>query len=140
MDENRTVPAGTGFLIVQVTTANTAIPLGGATVRVSRDEAQSPEILYDLTSGSDGRTIRIALAAPPRAGSLSPGGGRVFGTYNIEVALAGYEGANYMHMPIFDGITSILQADLVPLPENGYPDDFTKNDPTVYESDNDSGL
>lgn len=140
MDEKIVIPTGAGFLIVQVTTANTAIPLGGATVRVSRDEIGRPEILYNLISGSDGRTERIPLDAPPRAESLSPGPDRVFGSYNIEVSLPGYEGATYLHIPIYDGITAIQQANLVPLPENGYPDGFTVDGPRRYEIDNDSGL
>ena len=140
MDGNAAVPAGAGYLIVQVTTANTAIPLGGATVRISRDDAKRPEILYNLVSGSDGRTERVRLEAPPRKGSLSPSDDRAFGSYNIEVSLSGYEGANYLHIPIYDGITAIQQANLVPLPENGYPDGFTMDDPRQYEIDNDSGL
>ena len=140
MDGNAAVPAGAGYLIVQVTTANTAIPLAGATVRISRDDAKRPEILYNLISGSDGRTERVRLEAPPRKGSLSPSDDRAFGSYNIEVSLSGYEGANYLHIPIYDGITAIQQANLVPLPENGYPDGFTMDGPRQYEIDNDSGL
>ena len=140
MEEKTAAPVGAGYLIVQVTTANTAIPLAGATVRISRDDAKRPEVLYNLISGSDGRTEKVRLEAPPRKGSLAPSDDRVYGSYNIEVSLAGYEGANYLHIPIYDGITAIQQANLVPLPENGYPDHFTMDDPRRYEIDNDSGL
>ena len=142
MNENTSRPAdtGTGFLIVQVTTANTAIPLGGASVTVTRDEPESAEILYVLKTGEDGRTVRMSLDAPPRASSLSPGNARPFATYNIQVSIEGYERAEYNHVPVFDGITAIQQANLAPLPEAGYTDDFTLNPPRIYVTENDSGL
>ena len=142
MNENISLPGdtGTGFLIVQVTTANTAIPLQGASVTVTRDEPQSAQILYVLTSGEDGRTTRMSLAAPPRTDSLSPGSSRPFATYNIEVSIDGYERAEYNHVPVFDGITAIQQANLVPLPEAGYTDGFALDSSRIFDSDNESRL
>ncbi len=142
MNENISLPTdtGTGFLIVQVTTANSAIPLQGASVTVTRDEPQSAQILYVLTSGEDGRTTRMSLAAPPRADSLSPESSRPFATYNIQVSIDGYERAEYNHVPVFDGITAIQQADLAPLPEAGYTDGFTLDSPRIFDSDNESRL
>ena len=49
-------------------------------------------------------------------------------SYNIEVVLPQYESAVYDNVPIFDGITAIQQANLVPLPEAGYGGNFTLND------------
>jgi hypothetical protein len=142
MDRN-TAPAeqpGTGYLVVQVTTANTAIPLEGASVQVSRDEAGPGAILYERRTGPDGRTDRLSLSAPPRNLSLSPSTGEVFSAYNIEVFLPGYERALYQHVPIFDGITAIQQANLIPLPEAGYTDDFTLNAPQLFDEAIDFGL
>ncbi len=141
--EQNTTPSrqsGTGFLVVQVTTANTAIPLQGAAVRVSRDETAEGAILFELTSGADGRTPRVSLEAPPRSDSLTPGGGKVFSTYNIEVSMPGYESTVYNHVPIFDGITAIQQANLVPTPEAGFPDDFSRNSPRLFDDEADFGL
>lgn len=123
MEQTNTSPAGTGYIVVQVTTASSSIPLEGAAVTVRQDG----KVLYELRSGRDGRTERMALPAPPRADSQRPGGAPPYALYNIEVFLNGYERALYNGVPVFDGITAIQQANLIPLPENGYPDGFTQN-------------
>lgn len=133
-------PSGTGYLVVQVTTANTAIPLSGAAVHISRAEPDQSEVLYDLVSGADGRTERVSLSAPARSLSLSPGGGKAYAAYSIEVTSPGYERAIYSQVPVFDGITAIQQANLIPLPEAGYTDDFTLNSPRPFDTEIDFGL
>jgi 5-hydroxyisourate hydrolase-like protein (transthyretin family) len=130
---------GTGYLVVQVTTASSAIPLEDATVTVTKDEENSTETLYVLRTGRDGRTVRVALEAPPRAGSLIYGG-KAFATYNIRAQADGYVRAEYNHVPIFDGITAIQQANLIPTPENGYPDDFSLDRPRIYGTGNEQGV
>jgi hypothetical protein len=133
--EQSNAPQGTGYLIVQATTANTAIPLEGAFVRISRDAEGGSAVLYELRTGRDGRTERISLSAPPRSSSLSPGGGTAFSAYNIEVTLPGYGDTVYQHVPIFDGITSIQGADLIPLPQNGVPDLVGQESPRLFDSE-----
>ncbi len=139
MAENSTPQTGTGYLLVQVTTANTAIPLSDAFVTVSRDNAQN-ELLYTLRTGADGRTPRVALSAPAREDSFAPSDIPPFSTYNIVVESRGYGSANYNHVPIFDGITAFQQADLIPLPANGSPDGFTQNRPQQFGTQNDFGV
>ena len=116
---------GLGYLIVQVTTANSAIPLANAAVTVR--DSESGTVLFELRSGKDGRTDRIPLQTPPKSISQSPSQTHPFALYSVDVSLPLYEGASYQNLPIFDGITSIQQADLRPIPENGYPDGFTLN-------------
>ena len=137
MDANATNPnpSGTGFLVVQVTTANTAIPLANAAVTVRRSDDEGGAVLFELRSGNDGRTERIALPAPPRADSQRPSVARPYAMYNIEVRLPTYENAFYQNVPIFDGITAIQQANLVPVPENGYPGAFTLNNGQHFEGE-----
>ena len=125
-------PAGMGYLVVQVTTASSAIPLAGA--RVSISETERANVLYELTSGRDGRTERISLPTVPRGASQRPEDGRPFTTYIITVTADGYGTAIYQNVPIFDGITAIQQANLVPVPENGYPDGFTADSPRLFDS------
>lgn len=125
--------SGTGFLVVQVTTANTAIPLANAAVTLR--ESEGGRVLYELRSGNDGRTERVGLPAPPRAESMRPSVQRPYAMYNIEVKLDNYENAFYQNVPVFDGITAIQQANLVPVPENGYPSPFTLNDGQRFEGE-----
>ncbi|MBQ9098031.1 MAG: hypothetical protein IJY50_01210 [Clostridia bacterium] len=135
MDGNLTTPGptGTGYLVVQVTTASNAIPLSDAAVTVR--ESEGGTVLYELRSAGDGRTDRVALTAPPRAQSQRPSAALPYAVYNIEVRLNGYENAFYQNVPIFDGITAIQQANLRPIPENGYPDGFTLNDGQQFEGE-----
>ena len=139
MSENSTPPTGMGYLLVQVTTANTAIPLSDAFVSISRDSAQN-ELLYTLRTGADGRTPRVALSAPARKDSFTPSDIPPFSSYNITVQARGYGAANYNHVPIFDGITAFQQADLVPLPASGWQDGFTQNTPQQFGTQNDFGV
>ena len=123
---------GTGYLVVQVTTATGAIPLSGAEVTV-RESTAGGGVLYELRSGRDGRTDRVPLSTPPRESSERPSDTRPYAIYNVEVRLPHYETAFYQNVPVFDGITAIQQTNLIPLPENGYPDGFTKNGGLQFE-------
>lgn len=123
-----TVPeaTGTGYLIVQVTTARGAIPLEGAKVDIrayppeeASDPATRADILTSLISGRDGNTARIPLPAPPKSMSEKPGSGKPYSLYQADVSLDGYFSQAYIGIPIFDSITAIQPAVLIPLPENG---------------------
>lgn len=140
MNENISGKDGLGYVIVQATTASSAIPLEGARVRIYRAEQGDYEVLYNLVTGPDGRTERVPLTAPARSMSLSPSDGKPYASYSIEVSRDGYEGALFSAVPIFDGITAIQQANLVPLPENGYTDDFTLDGPRPFDTEIDFGL
>ncbi len=132
MEQNNGTPpaapdmTGTGYLIVQVTTARGAIPLEGAKVDIRSyepEDTSAPEtrgdVIASLTSGRDGNTPRVSLPTPPRAVSESPGNIRPYALYQAEVTLDGYFAQAYIGIPIFDGITAIQPAVIIPLPENG---------------------
>lgn len=117
---------GTGYLVVQVTTARGAIPLEGASVNIRSylpEEESDPSVRGDyvatLTSGRDGNTARIPLSAPPRSASAQPGGAKPYALYSADVSLEGYFDQSYAAIPIFDGITAVQPAVMIPLPENG---------------------
>ncbi len=125
---------GTGYLVVQVTTASSAIPLEGAFVTVSTDTENENDVIFELRTDRDGKTERVALPAPARSTSQQPENSRPFSTYTVSVSLIGYESAIYNSVPIFDGITAIQQADLIPVPDNRYPDGFTQKRPNLFEN------
>ena len=125
---------GTGYLVVQVTTASSAIPLEGAFVTVSYDTENENDVIYELRTDRDGKTARVPLPAPSRSTSQQPENSRPFSTYTVSVSLLGYENAIYNSVPIFDGITAIQQADLIPVPDNRYPDGFTVKRPNLFET------
>lgn len=131
---------GTGYMIVRVTTARGAIPLEGAVVTVSdylgEDVKDRGNAIYTLTTNSSGLTEKFALPAPPRNLSLSPGNGKSYLTYNITVAKDGYFQQIYINAPVFEGITSIQSADMIPLPDNGQTDRFDPNGNIFFETEN----
>ncbi len=117
---------GTGYLVVQVTTARGAIPLEGASVVIRTYEPSSvsdPEtradVVASLVSGRDGNTARIPLSAPPRSNANTPDNGKPYALYQAEISLPGFFDQTYIGIPIFDGITAFQPAVLIPLPENG---------------------
>lgn len=134
---------GMGRLIFRVTTAGGAIPLEGAQVVLRQRGADTDpdrgNALAVMTSDRDGKTPVIDLPTPPRALSMSPtpdGAPPPFACYDAEVTLSGYFAAEFVCIPIFDGITSIQPATLIPLPENGRPDGATPEDTVIFEGEN----
>lgn len=131
---------GMGYVIVRVTTASGAIPLGDALVTV-RDYPSdgNGNVISTQRTNSSGLTERIALPAPSRSLTQSPGNAKGYKTYNIQVDKEGYNKQLYINVPIFDGVTAVQSADLVPLSENGHAD---RADPyssgIFYETENPS--
>ena len=126
-DRSDTRPmTGQGKLVFQITTAGGAIPLEGAevTLRQSRGPtAAGGDVLSVLYSGRDGKTEVLTLPAPARGYSLEPardGAPVPYALYNADVRMDGFYKQSYIRIPVFDGITSIQRASLIPLPENGY--------------------
>ena len=126
-DRSDTRPmTGQGKLVFQITTAGGAIPLEGAevTLRQSRGPTDSGgDVLSVLYSGRDGKTEVLPLPAPARGYSLEPardGAPVPYALYNADVRMDGFYKQSYIRIPVFDGITSIQRASLIPLPENGY--------------------
>ena len=134
---------GTGQLIFRVTTAGGAIPLEGARVIVrNRGEEGDPErgnAITVLYSDRNGKTEIIPLPTVPRQESLAPRDGNSpppFLCYDAEVTLSGYRTVNFICIPVFDGVTSVQPADMVPLPENGRENGFTYEGLSIVEGEN----
>ena len=114
--------SGTGYLVVRVNTASGAIPVSGATVAirsgVSGENGNKGAVLQILRTNSDGKTPRIPLPAPPRENSTHPGSMVPYAPYQIDVVADGFYRQYFTGVPIYDGITSIQTATLIPLANN----------------------
>lgn len=132
--------SGYGYMIVRVTTARGAIPLEDAVVTVHNyvPEFKSGrgDFIAVKTTNASGLTERFTLPAPPRSLSMSPGNGRSYETYNVSVAKDGYYQQYYINAPIFEGITAIQNADMIPLADNGVSDRFGENKGIYFETEN----
>ena len=120
---------GMGRLIFQISTARGAIPLEGAKITVRhydpRAEGGNGDVISVLYSGQDGKTEVLELPAPARSFSLAPamdGAPSPYSLYNADILLDNFQPQSYISIPVFDGITSIQRANLVPMPENGASD------------------
>jgi len=137
---NDSTTMGYGYMIVRVTTARGAIPLSGAQVFVqnyfSDDTVGKGDVIAVYTTGASGLTQKFSLPAPPRALSMSPGNGKSYSTYNLTVSADGYSRRSYVNVPVFEGITSIQNVDMIPLPENGQTDRFDPRSEIIVESEN----
>ena len=127
----------TGYLVARVSTALGAIPLKDATVTV-RDEmgntgtGERGGVIRVVTTDRDGNTPRIPLAAPPRSNSTSPGSSLPYATYSVDVEADGYYRQFFTGVPIYEGITSIQPAMLIPYAQSASPD-RRPDDDTYFE-------
>ena len=131
---------GYGYMIVRVSTARGAIPLEDATVTVHNYDPEFEngrgDIIAVYTTNRSGLTERFALPAPPRELSLSPGNGKSYETYNLSVTKDGFFQQYYVNVPVFEGITAIQNADMIPLPENGQTDRRQPGSDIFFETEN----
>ena len=134
---------GIGKLIFRVTTASGAIPLEGAKVivreRRGEGDPQRGNAVSVQYSDRRGKTTAIDLPTVAKALSMSPspnGTPPPFACYDAEITLEGFFAMNFVCIPIFDGITSIQPADLIPLPENGRQDGVTPDGTMIIEGEN----
>ncbi len=129
---------GEGYLVVRVSTANGAIPLPGAHVTVRGGEESNSDYYRSFYSGASGLTEKIALPAPLRSLSEDPsnGGIRPYALYSIDVFNDGYVDLSFVNVPVFDTITSIQPANMIPRPDNEYSDSFAPYDTQLIEGEN----
>jgi len=135
------IPAGTGYLIVQVSTAGGAIPLPGAlvTVRDYDPESQSEvgNVIASMRTDRSGRTQRLALPAPSRALSQAPGSAILpYALYSIDVKTDRYFENYFASVPIFDGIVAVQPAVLQALPDSKFSDNAGSTTQIFFESEN----
>lgn len=115
---------GMGYLVVKVSTARGAIPLSDASVNIRGAESENSDIIYSLTTNADGMTEKVALPAPARALSEVPGNIKPYALYDVDVFKEGYIDLKFNNVAVFESITSLQPAIMIPLPDNKFPDSF----------------
>ena len=133
---------GKGRLIFQISTARGAIPLEGAKITVRHYDPSlqggNGDVISVLYSGQDGKTEVLELPAPARNFSLEPakdGAPAPYALYNADILLDNFQPQSYISIPVFDGITSIQRANLIPMPENGVADGVRPDGERFYEGE-----
>ena len=127
-----------GYLIVEATAAEGALPIEGAVVSVTAPPP-SESISISVETDRSGRTERLSL--PTRAGyySMTPDEKYPYSTYTVHVYATGYYPFVATNVPIFAGVTSLQSAPLIALAaydsENVYPNGNTSFNEDVSASD-----
>lgn len=100
-----------GTLIMEITTAQQALPLAGALVHVFNDEGT---VELNLLSGPDGKTEVVRIDAPDRELSLDFNyTGIPYSTVHVTVELTGYVTTTYRDVQIFAQEEALLEVDLL---------------------------
>ena len=114
-----------GYLIVKVSTASGAIPVEAVSVIIQGTDEENKNVLLSLTTDRNGLTPKIPLPAPSKELSSAPSpSSRPYSTYNIDVYKEGYYPQHYTGVPIFDGITAVQNARIIPFAEFDAKDPF----------------
>jgi LysM repeat protein/peptidoglycan hydrolase-like protein with peptidoglycan-binding domain len=116
---------GTGNLIIQVRTAEDALPLSGVRIRIINPEGV---VLYNLITDKSGETEQVSLEAVSRNYSLDPSfTGIPYSTYTLEAEAEGFNSLRIIDVQIFDGENAIQPVVLFPMLEN-------QSAPVTYET------
>lgn len=134
--ETQTPAADIGKLIVNVATAQGAIPLEDATVSVFYDEPDRHGLFTSAVTDTSGKTPRIELPAPARSLSEKPGIGKPFATYHIHVEKEGYYPVENAGIPIFSGVTSIQPVEMIPLAAENSEEVYPRYGLEISENEN----
>ncbi|MCI8327832.1 MAG: LysM peptidoglycan-binding domain-containing protein [Lachnospiraceae bacterium] len=104
-----------GYLTIQVQTAQEALPLSGAWIRILDDQGNN---VYELTTDESGDTQTIPLETLDKNFSQNPYfSGLPYVSYNVLIQAAGFNSLYVSDIPIFDGETAYLPISLIPMQE-----------------------
>jgi len=104
---------GTGYLIVQVTDNEEALPVAGAEVKIY---SAGGALLYTTATNANGITAPVALSAPPKELTLDPNYLEpAYSVYDVTVTARGIVAEHIRGVQIVDTQTSILPVRALPL-------------------------
>lgn len=117
-----------GKLIVSVTTLSGLYPVPRASVTVFTGDMDNMNVIDTDITDISGKTKAFLLPAPDKAPSLSAGATEeIYESYNVLVRADGYVDEINYNLPVFRGVTSLQNVDLV-LRSVSFSDSPTIND------------
>ena len=126
-----------GYLIVKVSTASGAIPIENASVIVQGKDDNNQNILLSLLTDRDGLTPRIMLSAPLADLSQTPSpSSKPYSIYNIDIFKEGYYPQHYNGVPIFQNVTAVQNAKIIPISEFDAQNPYTNEGQIFNEYEN----
>lgn len=103
---------GKGYLIVNLTTANEAVPVAWANIVVT-DEYHNT--LYNEHTNESGVSPRMELACPDKVHSIHPSDVVPYAKYNIGISAEGYKTFILENVRILDTSETIQHVNMIPL-------------------------
>jgi hypothetical protein len=126
-----------GFLLVKVSTANGAIPIENASIIIQGKDENNQEILISLLTDRDGLSPKITLPAPPSDLSQAPSPDKKpYSIYNIDIFKEGYYPQHYNGVPIFQNVTAVQNAHIIPFAEPDSLNPYTNKGQIFDEYEN----
>ncbi|MCL2024087.1 MAG: hypothetical protein FWG82_06945 [Oscillospiraceae bacterium] len=117
--QNTAQQMGHGYLTIQATIADDALPVGDARVRIYNDGGQT---LYTARTDANGNTAAIALTAPDAALTLDPNYLQpAYSVVNVDVEKHGFTTEHIHGVQILDTQTAILPVTMKPLDSGKNP-------------------
>lgn len=108
---------GRGTILFRVYTAREALPVKGAVCRITKDFDGKTFTFYTLVTDESGQTPAKPLPAPSKALSQnSENKIQPFALYDAVVSRDGYADVEFKEIPVFDGVSSVQQVGMVPVP------------------------
>ena len=102
-----------GYLIVQVQTAQEAVPLAGVQVSILDSHGS---VVYDLTTDESGETLKVPLETLDKSFSQNQYFMELpYKSYNVLVRETGFNTVYVSDIPIYEGETALLPLELVPM-------------------------
>ena len=116
----------TGRLIVHVTALGQTTPIPGANVIISQKvPGGNNSLVWHGVTDLSGNTQVFLLPASPEANSEQPGVANPYVVYDVKVVSPGFYSLENLDAQVFSGQTSLLEADMVPLPGSDINGDRT---------------
>lgn len=109
--------SSTGYILVNVRAGHDAYPIVNASVIVSAIVDGNRLFIASGQTDISGATIKLQTPAPDIIYSQSPGSDvRPYSLFDISVTAGGYFNARSVDVPVFSGITSIQNFNMIPVP------------------------
>jgi len=120
--EEISIPAfddGIGGLVVNATTLRGLYPVPNALVTVFSGSVSDKKIVESGVTDQSGKSELFKLKTEPKADSLEANGSVPYTSYNLSVQSDGYVEQIAMNVPVFSGVISVQNVDLLPISAAG---------------------
>ena len=126
-EENEPFPESLGALKVQVFMANRAYPVSSAHVVITGKD--NKKVYFDGYTNTNGIVGSLLLPAPKKVFSQSPQENPPYAQYDITVSHPKFQKRQYLGVPVFSGVESIQNIQLLPLGTDESDTDVTESEP-----------